>query len=161
MKIVGYLMQYNESSRGNLRRCLENLNSYCDEIVVYDDGSTDDSLEVIADFTEHVIVGGKNDFINETQHRSDLLRKALEFDPDYIFWLDADEVLDMGGTCGGLKELCDMGQSYSFPEITLWRSLRWCRMDYLGEGCFVRPPPPVRKHRVKTSHDCLSQRRRG
>jgi len=138
VKIVGVLMQFNESLRGNLRRCLGNMARYCDDIVVYDDGSTDDSVDVIREFTDRVIVGESNDFINETAHRSMLLKKALTLGPDYLFWLDADEVLDRGGTCGGLRELCDTGISYSFPEITLWRSLRWARTDYLGKGCFCR-----------------------
>jgi len=138
VKIVGVLMQFNESTRGNLRRCLENMTRYCDEIAVYDDGSTDDSTDVIHEFTNNVIFGGRNDFMKETQHRSLLLSRALTLGPDYLFWLDADEVLDRDGTCGGLRKLCETGRSYGFPEITLWRSLRWCRTDYLGQGCFTR-----------------------
>ena len=34
--------------------------------------------------------------------------------------------------------LCGTGVSYSFPEITLWRSQTWRRLDYLGFGVFVR-----------------------
>lgn len=138
MKLVGYLMQYNESSRGNLHRCLENLSAYCDDIVVYDDCSTDDSLAAIRQYTDHVIEGAHNDFNRETLHRQELLVLALSLGPDYIFWLDADETLDRAGTDGGLRELCERGGSWSFEEVTLWRSTAWRRMDYLGKGRFNR-----------------------
>ena len=138
MKIVGYLMQYNESSRGNLHRCLENLATYCDEIVVYDDASTDDSLSVIDQYTDHIIEGTVNDFRNETSHRQQLLELALSLSPDYVFWLDADETLDRGGTEGGLRALCEKGGSWSFREVNLWRSTAWQRKDYLGNGVFTR-----------------------
>ena len=138
MKIVGVLMEYNESSRGNLRRCLGNMERYCDEIVVYDDASLDDSRKVALEFTDHVIVGAVNSFINETVHRSKMLKKALELGPDFVFWIDADEVLDRDGTCDGLRSLCEKGFSHKFREVTLWRSQRWQRLDYLGEGNFIR-----------------------
>ena len=138
MKLVGYLMQYNESERGNLHRCLENLSMFCDEIVVYDDGSTDDSLDVIRQYTDHVIEGNRNDFLHETAHRQQLLELALTLDPEYIFWLDADEIVSIAGVVGGVRKLCASGVSWSFPEVTLWRSTAYKRTDYLGAGRFTR-----------------------
>lgn len=138
MNLVGFLMQYNEASKGNLHRCLENLSTYCNHIVVYDDGSTDNSLEIIREYTDFVIAGKSNDFLQETAHRQQLLELALGLDPDYIFWLDADETLDANGTYGGLRRLCDGKHSYLFEEVTLWRSPAWRRMDYLGQGRFLR-----------------------
>lgn len=137
MKLCGYLMQFNESSRGNLRRCLESMSCYVDNIVVYDDASTDDSVSVIREFTDHVILGERNDFANEISHRQQLLASALALSPDYILWLDADEVICRRGAEGGLRALCETGKSFNFDKITLWRSQTWCRLDYLGTGRFL------------------------
>lgn len=129
MKLIGFLQQYNENTYGNLRRCLENLSRYCDEIAVYDDGSTDDSLDVVREFTDLIIEGGVNDFLNETTHKQRLLGLALTRSPDYLVWLDADEVFDRGATEGGLRRLCETGKSWTFFDVTPWRSQTWHRLD--------------------------------
>lgn len=140
MKLVGFLMERDERSKGNLTRCLENLQRYCDEIVVYDDGSVDGSLDIVRQYTDHFIVGPGAGLSRETEHRQQLLDLALTLDPDYVFWLDADEVLDRRGTEGGLRADCETsrGAAYEFEEVTLWRSQSWRRLDYLGSGWFKR-----------------------
>ena len=55
MKLVAQVCMYNEVLKGNLERCLNNLKLYCDEIVIYDDASTDNSIKVASKYTEHII----------------------------------------------------------------------------------------------------------
>ena len=138
MKLIGTLMEFNELSRGNLHRCLQNLERYCDDIVVYDDGSADSSVQVAQQYTDHVIVSPTNDFENEIAHHQQLLDAANELGADYILRLDADEVMDHDATRGGLRELMETGDSFEFKEVTLWRSYFWRRVDYLGDGYFIR-----------------------
>lgn len=140
MKLVGFTTFFNESSRGHMRGCFENLLRYCDDVVALDDGSTDDSFKVAREYTDHVLHCPVNDFSKETSRRGALLQYALGLSPDWIFWLDQDERLDRCGTDGGLRELCERGHnfSYDFEEVTLWRSLTWRRLDYLGRGRFLR-----------------------
>ena len=141
MKICGFLQVFNEVEKGNLRRCLDNLKKYCDYIVVYNDGSTDNSLEMAKEYAEIVIDGNKNDFLNETTHKQQLLDKTLKWltDIDWFFWLDADEVLDRSGTeqLRPFLENADK-EGYFCPELTLWRSQCYVRRDYLGYGKFLR-----------------------
>jgi glycosyltransferase involved in cell wall biosynthesis len=143
MKLVGFLQMYNEVEKGNLRRCLDNLKRYCDDIVIYDDGSTDNSIEVAKEYTKHIICGETNDFKNEILHKQELLDLALTLDPDWIFWLDCDEVLDNEGV-EHIRYFCEnplidgKAEGYIFPERTLWRSECYARKDYLGEGIFLR-----------------------
>ncbi len=141
MKICGFLQIYNELEKGNLKRCITNLKKYCDYICVFDDGSTDGSTEYLIKEGCKVIKGLKNDFLNETKHKQWLLETALSCykDIDWFFWLDCDEVLDANGT-KNLREFCEKAdkEGYYFPEITLWRSESWKRMDYLGQGKFLR-----------------------
>ena len=141
MKICGFLQVYNELEKGNLKRCITNMKKYCDYICVFDDGSTDGSTEYLIKEGCKVIKGLKNDFLNETSHKQQLLDFALKhcLDIDWFFWLDADEVLDANGT-KNLREFCEKAdkEGYYFPEITLWRSESWARKDYLGNGRFLR-----------------------
>ncbi len=158
MKLCGFVQVYNEVERGNLHRCLRNLRAYCDDIAVYDDGSTDNSAAVARAMGCHVLRGDRNDHTQETLHKQRLLDFIGErIAPDYVFWLDADEVLDADGTAGGVRALCDGGpHSFDFEEVTLWRSHLWRRMDYLGRGRFcrlwrcdqpLRIPPAIGLHR--------------
>src|SRR5688572_15102550 len=113
---------YNESAHGNLSRCLESMSRYCDEIVLYDDGSTDDSVAVARQFTDLIIEGDTNDFSNELFHKQKLLELALSRNPDWIFWMDADEVVERKGEEGGLRFLCENAgahDSFAFREVNL------------------------------------------
>ena len=151
MKICGFLQMYNEVEKGNLERCLKNMKQICDDIVIYDDGSTDNSVEVAKRYTNHIICGEKNDFLNELSHKRRLLKYAQEFiKPDWFLWLDADEVVDRKGTNGGIRLLCEQGitevsnqldqsRGYRMREVTLWRSQYLKRVDKnWDERWFVR-----------------------
>jgi 2-polyprenyl-3-methyl-5-hydroxy-6-metoxy-1,4-benzoquinol methylase len=143
VKLIANVCVYNEVEKGNLDRCLHNLLQYCDEVIVYDDASTDGSQRVAYNYGCHVILGVKNDQMNELAHKQLLLDRALELGATHIFWLDCDEILDRAGTEGGIRALCenwpDGVDAYSFKETNLWRSQRWIRTDSLFDiGWFVR-----------------------
>ena len=113
------------------------------DLVVYDDGSTDGSYEYMLSHTPHVIRGTKNDFVNERSHKQLLLQEALKLKPDFILWLDADEVLTANASVKlqELCKLCDEKQidAVNMHEINLWRSYSWQRLDSLYDsGWFCR-----------------------
>lgn len=143
VKIVAFIQMYNESTLGNLVRCLENCKQWADEIVIYDDASTDDSVEVARRYTEHIILGKVNNHSAELEHKQELLEYALKLQPDWIMWIDCDEILDRDATMGGLRELAenalDNEDAFAMQELNLWRSESWGRSDSLFEkGWFVR-----------------------
>lgn len=149
MNIVGTLKIHNEVKKGNLERCLDNMSLFCNEVIVYDDGSTDNSVDIAKKYSGYVIEGKKNDFIHEQTHRKILLDEALKLKPDWIFWLDADEILEKRGVRELKKmiatvEACSpyIGtpiDSFMFHEINLWRSPNWYRTDsQFGDGWFIR-----------------------
>jgi len=156
MKICGFLQVYNELEKGNLKRCIKNLKKYCDYIAVYDDGSTDGSTEYLLKQNCILIRDPKNDFLNETSHKQQLMDFVLENhkDIDFFIWLDADEVLDSNGT-KNLREFCIKAdkEGYYFLEITLWRSDCWARKDYLGSGSFLRLWKNNGKLKFNISHE--------
>jgi SAM-dependent methyltransferase len=143
ISLVAQVCMYNEVEKGNLDRCLDNLLQYCDHIVIYDDASTDNSVAVAEKYGAHVIRGKVNNQMQELAHKQVVLEKSLELGATHLFWLDCDEVLDRAGTMGGLRQLCenwpDRIDAFSFPEINLWRSQTWQRLDSLFiKARFVR-----------------------
>jgi len=142
-KIVCIAQIYNEIRKGNLERFVRYVMPLVDALVIYDDASTDGSYEYLLDHTPHVIRGTGNDFADEINHKQALLERALTLEPDFILWLDADEVL--GGTIEGkLQELCAYCavngiDGLAFHELNLWRSHSWRRVDNMyNDGWFVR-----------------------
>jgi len=101
MKLVVNLQMYNEVVLGNLERCLENVKQYADEIVIYDDASTDNSIEVASEYTDHIIHGEVHNVCQELAHKQLMLDYSMKLGADWVFWIDADEILDRNGTLGG------------------------------------------------------------
>lgn len=131
MKIVAMIQAYNELSQGNLRRCLDSVSSYCDDIVIYDDGSTDGSDKVYPEYTSHIIWGKQNDFRNELSHKQLQLDYCKNIGADWIWRIDADEVIEKRGEDGALREHCETTQydSWAFHMLNLWRHPYYARLD--------------------------------
>ena len=134
IRLIGFLQIHNESKKGNLKRVLNHLSKFCDDIVIYDDGSTDDSYEISSKFTKNIIRSGTNDFKGEQSHKQKLLELALSLNPDWTVWLDADEVFDRDGEIYAIRDLCKYGEAegvdgFSFLEFNLWKCLSEYRID--------------------------------
>ena len=133
MKLIAFIQMYNEATKGNLVRCLENVRQWADEICIYDDGSTDNSVEIAERFTKHIIRGKQNDFCRELTHKQELLEYALRLSPDWIMWIDCDEIMDRDATEGGLRRLAEDApegvDAFCFRQINLWRSQTFARTD--------------------------------
>lgn len=142
-KIVAIIQVYNELEKGNLQRFFRYIKNCVDEVVVYDDCSTDGSYEYAKKNTQWVLRGLKNDFTSEIKHKQILLETALSLKPDFIFSIDADEVISAGGD-NSLQLLCKLCiekdlDGLEFQLINLWRSTNWKRLDSLyNEGWQVR-----------------------
>lgn len=144
-KIIAICQIYNELEKGNLERFFSYLRAgkEVDEIVIYDDASTDGSYEYALSKTEHVIRGKGNNFANERNHKELLLQKAIALGAEFILWIDADEVLDVQAA-EHLQSLCQECidndiDGINFRELNLWRSATWRRIDsYYDDGNFTR-----------------------
>lgn len=133
MKIAGFIKFYNEESKGNLERALKCLSSICDVIVAADDGSTDNSIKIAEKYTEHIIRFNEPNLPKELERKQEMLEYTLQLDPDWILWIDGDEILEAKAE-RGIKDLCKFGDSFgidgfAFHEINLWRSECWYRLD--------------------------------
>ncbi len=134
---------YNELDKGNLDRFVKCIMPHVDGLAVFDDGSTDGSYEYMLKHTPHVIRGEKTDLADEMRKKQVLLDYALQLKPDFILWLDADEVFTANAN-SKLQELCaycveNQIDGISFHELNLWRSKSWRRTDNMyDDGWFVR-----------------------
>ena len=140
MKLVTILQQYNELNNGNLPRYLDSISRYTDALVVYDDASIDGSLQYVKEWKKSfggkqlkeviVISGEKNDYAAEVSHKEKMLNIALEIGADWIFRIDADEVLEKKGE-DEIRQLCSTSKvdSYAFKNANLWRHPNYYRLD--------------------------------
>lgn len=74
------------NEEANLRRCLESV-SWSDDIIVFDSGSTDGTLDIAREYGARIIVRA---FDNERSHRTTSLRAGFKY--PWVFNPDADEV---------------------------------------------------------------------
>lgn len=175
--IVCICQIYNEIQKGNLPRFVRFIKPLVDHLVVWDDASTDGSYEYALQHTPHVFRSKRTDFKNEMKIKQTLLNYALKLKPDFIMYLDADEVFSANATYR-LQELCDYCErnqidGLSFHKLNLWRSRSWRRVDSLyDEGWFVHlwrvtlgmtygrirrglhlPPHPITVRRIERVRD--------
>lgn len=132
-RLVGFVKFYNEGRSGNLERCLRHMDRFCDDILACDNGSTDDSLQVARRFTSNIIIA-PDEFGRELYVKQQMLEAALRLDPDWLVWLDPDEVFDRSGELGGLRALCRYGDrrdidAFQFRYYNLWKSFDRYRTD--------------------------------
>ncbi len=135
IRLIGFLKTYNEVASGNLERTLRHMKKFCDDIVVCDCESTDNSLDIIKKYTDHVIVE-PNEFKRELFTKQKMLEYTLKLKPDWIVWIDADEVFDRDGESGDIRKLCSYGDEngidgFLFREYNLWLSTSDYRVDEL------------------------------
>lgn len=77
-----------KNEKGNIERVLQSLAGVTDDIVVYDSGSTDGTLEVLQQFPVRVMQGPWMGFGKTKRH---VVSLALR---DWVLCLDADEAID-------------------------------------------------------------------
>lgn len=76
-----------------IEECLTNLSQLCDEIVIVDNGSTDGTLAVYKRFPKIVKIAQTRGF-DESRDRNLVLALARRRRPDWLLWIDADEVFE-------------------------------------------------------------------
>lgn len=135
MRIVGFLQNYNGVEAGHLHRCLTSMSICTDEIVVYDDASTEDVTPIYQEFDCDVIYGQRNEFHKELYHKQQLLYAAMLHQPDWIVWIDSDAILgrdfeDREKTEAILQSTEEQGIALlHLHNLNLWRSDSHYRVD--------------------------------
>jgi glycosyltransferase involved in cell wall biosynthesis len=99
LKIIGLIRERNESLI--LKDSLDHLSNFVDGIIVFDDASSDESVKIAQDHENVLAVicrkkwqSGVNRSWVETADRRLLLQYAKRYNPEWFFYIDADERFD-------------------------------------------------------------------
>lgn len=150
VKIAGFLKVKNEILRaGNIYRVLQNLDGICDCGVIADDASMDGTTELLEEFVSNrpnwrllKITAQESSFEKELFVKQKMLQEVHSLRPDWILWLDADEVLDASGTAGlrrWLEQQREVPPGYRFHYVNLWKSTNWARIDDgFDKGSYIK-----------------------
>lgn len=120
MKLIASAIVRNEAGR-YLEPWLRHLLTFCDEVRLLDDGSTDHTREIAAEHPEvHVQENRGVPFMEfESEARNALLDWTLRGEPDYVLSIDADEFI---GDTHGVREFIHGGASvFNLTMREVWK----------------------------------------
>jgi len=140
MKVIGFAQLRDELYKGNLENWFKCMTAICDYIYIYDQNSTDGSLEYYSRFDNTTVIKSPtNRFKEEMVCKNELLDliKKDHPDSDWIFALDGDTLIDgrlLRNNGGVFKKLCasllnENYDAYLFGHKNLWRSDTYWRYD--------------------------------
>ncbi len=133
----------NEENR-YLRRVLESAKAYIDDAVIIDDGSSDGTVSLCREVLRgvpHVIVENEESrFSDEWILRRQQWDESIKGDPEWILFLDADEIFEDSFSCG-VKELTENEgiDLYSFRLYDFWDEEHYREDDLWCSHQFYRP----------------------
>lgn len=110
MKITANIITLNEQQ--NIKECIESLKSVCDEIVVVDSYSSDDTLKIAKELGAKVIL---QEYLGDGFQKNVVLQHASY---DWILSIDADERVDerMAQSILEIKTLQNHPEAYAFKR---------------------------------------------
>jgi glycosyltransferase involved in cell wall biosynthesis len=113
-----------------ISECLSRLSDLVDEIVIVDNGSTDGTLEVYGDFKKVVVVKKTKGF-DEGRDKVFALELAKERKPDWIIWIDGDEIIEEWVSRKDLDMYMEQNDLYliKFRMFNFWKSKETYRID--------------------------------
>lgn len=129
MRLITALLVRNEADR-YLRRVLERSSEFSDAILVLDDGSTDDSVELAKSFLKATVKRRQSDGFwgkDETPARAELWERAVKLaQGGWILFCDADQLL-----VGDPRPYCYSWEVgiWAFPLADCWDSEDQMRVD--------------------------------
>jgi len=118
-----------------LENSLKYILTFCDKIIISDDNSSDNTQEICLSYDNVIYQKRLKRNPGDRQgalQRQELLAEAYKHDPDYFFFLDADEVPSPSiiEWINGLKDRnVETNNLWTFPWVHLWGDENHYRVD--------------------------------
>ncbi len=127
--VLGAMRIKNESRW--IKRSIESQLDLCDKVLVLDDHSTDDTRDIVRGFgTRCVLIESTFEGVNEGRDKSYLLSYLVAADPEWVLWIDGDEVLEKRAHQTLLREMSNKGVgSLSMKVLYFWDDENKFRAD--------------------------------
>ncbi len=139
VRVLGLMRIKNEARW--IGQSIESQLGICDKMLVLDDHSTDDTCAIVSSFGDRCVLA-PSEFEEGTSEGRDkrfLLQHAIAVNPEWVLWIDGDEVLTKESTVIASEELsrADVVQ-YWLRMIYFWNDLTTIRVDGIFRD-FGRP----------------------
>lgn len=126
----------------HIREVIERALSLCERVFVFDDHSSDQTVEVCRTFGDRVVVfTSPFEGFDEARDKNYLLEKLVEANPEWVLWIDGDEVLEANGP-ERLMHAADNALAgvagFSLKIAYVWNDPQYVRIDGIF-GRFKRP----------------------
>jgi glycosyltransferase involved in cell wall biosynthesis len=124
----------------HIREVLGNALRLCERALVFDDHSTDATPEICRALGDRVtLIPSPFEGLDEARDKNHLLRELITAAPDWVLWIDGDEVLERSGP-GQLRATCSRGgaAAYALQIAYVWNNPQHVRVDGIY-GRFTRP----------------------
>ena len=116
-----------------IEQSIKSVVDLCSEIIVLDDNSTDNTVEICSGFDKVTdIIKQKELSLDETRDRNYLFEKARKLDPDFILSVDGDEIFMPDASEMLFEELFTIHPAsdvFEFQFLTLWDNVHTIRTD--------------------------------
>lgn len=152
-KLIGVIMVKNEAQR-IVQTTLNSIRDYCSELVIFDTGSTDDTIEVIQKFctdNDMKLNLKQGNFVNFCVSRNVMLDFCDEIYPTndtYLLLLDAHDELQEG------KKLVEFINDFKGSQSGIYLTQRWWSGNNLDSYYNVRM---VRAHKQWRYHHVVHE----
>jgi len=116
-----------------IEKSLKSVMDICSEIIVMDNNSTDDTVEICSGFDKVTEIIKRKDLpLDEVRDKNILYEHARKSDPDFILAVDGDEIFMPNASEILFEELSTVypdSDVFEFQFLTLWDDVNTIRTD--------------------------------
>ena len=116
-----------------IEKSLKSVMEICSEIIVMDNNSTDDTVEICSGFDKVTEIIRRKDLpLDEVRDKNILYEHARKSDPDFILAVDGDEIFMPNASEMLFEELATIhpdSDVFEFQFLTLWDNVNTIRTD--------------------------------
>ncbi len=116
-----------------IEKSLKSVMEICSEIIVMDNNSTDDTVEICSGFDKVTeIIKRKELPLDEVRYKNIIYEHARKSDPDFILAVDGDEIFMPNASEILFEELSTIHPNsnvFEFQFLTLWDDVNTIRTD--------------------------------